>query len=608
MKNIIISIILLSLFGIFSFFIIKENSTKEVLNIITPTKISVDLNNNKIPEQNETICITNIESFSLDNSNKFYKTYSKSLNLNNNELISLGYLAQDFAQKTLLNKKVSLKYSKKQTSECRYADIKLNGIYYSDLLKNSGFGLKNGKITNQAKYINNLNNAHKLHLVILNHHSNKYHTLDCKFGKLAKDAVLIPFNQLPETAIPCKYCHKLHNKNRTSIKYKKEIETNKNNTLKIPTLTISQGDITLLITNYTQNLKPKNSCDTKECKEFVKLADNATKSIDIAIYGYDKIDAITEALQNAHQRGVKIRFIYDENFDSTKNFYKDNDIIKNISIAHRSDKTATSSKSNMLMHNKFVIFDDKTVYTGSMNFSKNGLSGYDQNNIIIINSKEIANLYKEEFEQMLNGKFHTDKKSSTLSNIFRLGASIIEVYFSPQAHTSDKIIYLIKNAQQYIYIPTFLITHKQIANELILANKRGVDVKIIMDANNVYTRNSKHILLRENKIPLKIENYAGKLHSKTMIIDDKYLIIGSMNFSNSGENKNDENLLVIQNEKFVKEYKKFFMYLWALIPDKYLKYYPKAESPESIGSCSDGVDNNFNGKIDKDDELCKSAF
>lgn len=143
MKNIIISIILLSLFGIFSFFIIKENSTKEVLNIITPTKISVDLNNNKIPEQNETICITNIESFSLDNSNKFYKTYSKSLNLNNNELISLGYLAQDFAQKTLLNKKVSLKYSKKQTSECRYADIKLNGIYYSDLLKNSGFGLKN---------------------------------------------------------------------------------------------------------------------------------------------------------------------------------------------------------------------------------------------------------------------------------------------------------------------------------------------------------------------------------------------------------------------------------------------------------------------------------
>ena len=42
-----------------------------------------------------------------------------------------------------------------------------------------------------------------------------------------------------------------------------------------------------------------------------------------------------------------------------------------------------------------------------------------------------------------------------------------------------------------------------------------------------------------------------------------------------------------------------------MVPDKYLKFNPKAESYESIGSCSDGVDNNFNGKIDKEDELCR---
>ena len=47
-----------------------------------------------------------------------------------------------------------------------------------------------------------------------------------------------------------------------------------------------------------------------------------------------------------------------------------------------------------------------------------------------------------------------------------------------------------------------------------------------MDANNVYSRNTKHALLRSSGIPLKIENYAGKMHSKTMIIDDEYLILG----------------------------------------------------------------------------------
>jgi phosphatidylserine/phosphatidylglycerophosphate/cardiolipin synthase-like enzyme len=112
-------------------------------------------------------------------------------------------------------------------------------------------------------------------------------------------------------------------------------------------------------------------------------------------------------------------------------------------------------------------------------------------------------------------------------------------------------------------------------------------------------------MLRNEGILLKTENFAGKLHAKTIIIDDEYLISGSMNFSNSGENKNDENLLIIKNSKIAKLHKGFFLYLWTIIPNKYLKYNAKPESKDSIGSCSDGVDNNFNGKIDKEEELCK---
>ena len=63
----------------------------------------------------------------------------------------------------------------------------------------------------------------------------------------------------------------------------------------------------------------------------------------------------------------------------------------------------------MLMHNKFAIFDGKTVYTGSMNFSTTGFSGFNQNNVLIINSERIAKLYTKEFEQMFGGKFHSLK-------------------------------------------------------------------------------------------------------------------------------------------------------------------------------------------------------
>ena len=132
-----------------------------------------------------------------------------------------------------------------------------------------------------------------------------------------------------------------------------------------------------------------------------------------------------------------------------------------------------------------------------------------------------------------------------------------------------------------------------------------MDVKIIIDANSTSTQNTKHTVLRQNGIPLKTENYAGKLHSKTMIIDEKYIIMGSMNFSNSGENKNDENMLVITNNKLAKNYSQFFEYLWKMVPDKYLKINAKPESKDSIGSCFDRIDNNFNGKIDSADEGCK---
>ena len=296
--------------------------------------------------------------------------------------------------------------------------------------------------------------------------------------------------------------------------------------------------------------------------------------------------------------------MYDEYAQNGKSFYPDNSIIKNLSHDSRSDCTASKTQSNYIMHNKFVIFDNKTVYTGSMNFSKSGLSGYDVNDVAIINSESVADLYKAEFEQMLNGNFHKAKQKHNKPNRFLIGNTTLEVYFSPQDKTSYRIIELIKGANKYIYIPAFLITHTNIAQELINAHNSKVDVKIILDANSVNSRNTKHGILRTAGIPVKIENYAGKLHSKTMIIDDAYLILGSMNFSNSGENKNDENLLVIKNSGFAKSHKNFFNYLWKMIPDKYLKFNPKPESPDSIGSCFDGVDNNFNGKIDKDEPFC----
>ena len=600
--GVFILLLLLTAFGLF----LKINyGSNEVLKIITPTKLVIDINNNKIQDPGETICIPEIEAFTTDYNKEFYDKYHKKFNLTKDDFINMGYLADEYFRKLVLNKNVVLRKTQKTTSECDYANIIINNINYTKYLINSGFGIFHDKIGNDNKFKENLAQSRKLNLVIYNHKSNIYHKLNCEYGNMAHDKVYLPLKQLPHGAKPCNFCHKSKHKTKRK-KVNKPIRVINNYEIPntpLPPLEVHNGDISLYLMDFTHNFKPNNNCITPACKAIVSKINDAKENIDIAIFGYEEIPEITNTLKDARSRGVSIRYVYDEASNPKNTYYKNNNIL--LDIANEFSNDLKSNETNKIMHNKFIIIDNQIVITGSMNFSKTSTSGYDNNDILIINSPQIAQLYKAEFEQMINGKFHNAKDKLNLNNEFVLQDSKIEIYFSPKDKQSRHIINYISKAKDYIYIPTLLITHSKIVTELVNAHNRGVDVKIILDANSTSTKHIKYNTLRNSGIPLKMENYAGKLHSKSMIIDDKYIITGSMNFSNSGENHNDENTVIISNQKIAKFYKEFFMYLWSVIPDKYLKINPPAEGKESIGSCFDGIDNNFNGKIDAQDPLCK---
>lgn len=607
MKKHFTALILILFCAVFSVFISWRNSSQNILKVYSPTKLGIDTNKNRIIEPEEIICVDNIETFSIEPTDEFVEKYSKKFGITREDIISLGFLAQEFTQKRVENASAKIKNTGRNTAECSFAKVLVNDFDYSKTLALSGFGIVNGEIGNPEKFKQNLNNARKLHLVILNHHSGKYHTLDCPYGKVAHDTVILPERQLPANAKPCKFCHNVLKDNKKK-KFKKGYKPENYDIPNIPQpdLKLTNGSISAYVTDFTKQLYPVRECKTSACKEFIRLVDNAKESIDIAIFGYDEIPEITAALRKAKSRNVKIRFVYDENFNVTTNYYTDNSKIIELSDVAVSDRNpASKALSSALMHNKFIIFDKNIVYTGSMNFSPTGISGYDVNDIIVLKSSEVAKLYTEEFEQMLGGKFHTSKEKLKSDRVFNIGGSIVEVYFSPKDKSSDRIVQIINNAKHYVYMPAFLITHSKIATAMIEAKNRGVDVRVIIDANSVFTKNSKHIQLRKSGIPLKTENYAGKLHSKMIVIDDEYLITGSMNFSKSGEGRNDENLLIIKDKKIAQMHKNFFLYLWTMVPNKYLKKNAHPESKDSIGSCSDSVDNNFNGIIDKQEALCK---
>lgn len=572
----------------FLWFEIYQKSEKKVIGIINPTQIEVDLNGNNILDDGEIICIPNLKAFTSDLSQS-QPELENLLSITHSDAIKLGYLTDIFVENTLSEKSVKLKYTGETSPNCKYAEIIVENELYSKKLKNSGLGFNEKEAPIQA-YKAQLTKAQKLKLIILNHKSNKYHTLDCKYGLIAHDAVVIPEKQKPEDAKPCKFCHVKQPKH-----HKYNLKTVNSSVSTYP-LTRSSGSIRMYLTDLTSTLKPNNSCDTQVCHEVLNQINKSNSSIDIALYGWDDNPVIYNALVRAKARGVKIRIVYDT---SSNSYYpKLSNFVK---IAN--EKSTDSPK--ILMHNKFMIFDNSSIITGSMNFAKTGFSGFNSNCIFFINSKEIANIYEKEFNQMLQGKFHNSKSQISHTTVV-LGDTKVTPLFSPKDKIiTNNVLPLIQNAKKYVYIPTFIITHDELVNELINAKKRGVDVKLIIDATNVYSRKSKIKELRSAGVPVKVENYAGKMHSKSIIIDDEYIVAGSMNFTNSGENKNDENVLIIENKTLARYYKGFFEYLWKKIPKKYLQHGVRPEGKYSIGSCSDGVDNNYDGNVDNDDIGCK---
>lgn len=530
-------------------------------------KVNDVVSPNRFVLNGEEVRISGIETFDDEFTDR-NKELAKSLGISEEEAFIFGKLGKYWATNLMKGRKVIVANN----------DIIYLRYSYKTKFMYSGFCLKDGKPYYQEAFDKKLGQIKRAQYKIMNVESGQIYDINKKNSKEVKDYILIRKSHIPK---------------------KKNID--KAPATKSATV-LNLGDIKVLYTDLTAKLLPDRNCDTYVCKEILSNINNAQKTIDIAIYGYSSTPDIEKALSDAVKRGVKIRLVYDLDKNGN-NIYPDTDLITKLIPNNNNDKL--SAEANNIMHNKFYIFDDKVLITGSANLSHTDMSGFNTNSVVVINSPELSQIYKTEFEQMYNGKFHNAKTVNSNKSA-KIGNTKIDVYFSPKDKSiANAVIPLINKAKKYIYIPTFFLTDKRVTTALINAKQRGVDIKIIMDALNASVYHSKHKELRNAGIQVKTENYAGKMHSKSIIIDDKYTIIGSMNFSNTAETKNDENLLVIENKKIAEFYKEFFLYQWSRIDDKWLKLNARAEGKDSIGSCSDGIDNNFDGLTDFEDPACQ---
>lgn len=150
------------------------------------------------------------------------------------------------------------------------------------------------------------------------------------------------------------------------------------------------------------------------------------------------------------------------------------------------------------------------------------------------------------------------------------GCAIIgTALFSPDDDIQNTLIYLINNEKKKISTAIYTLTQKDVANAFINAKERGVCVEFVVDRAYGSDRFSKVALLAKNRVPVWVyqmeptEQYNSLMHDKFCIfednIDSKSLLwTGSYNFTQSANLRNQENVVILENENLINRFRDQF--------------------------------------------------
>ncbi len=287
-------------------------------------------------------------------------------------------------------------------------------------------------------------------------------------------------------------------------------------------------------------------CPQEECESaFIAFVNSAQTSLHCALYEID-LPSIQQALLEK-QKNIEVQIVTDSDY-----------------LDQFNHSFVTADRSG-LMHNKFCIVDGVKISTGSMNPTDND-AHKNNNNLLLIQSAVLAENYEEEFQEMWQGVY---KKGTAVRNSqIKLGNITIENYFCPDDHCAQQVKEKLESAQRSIDFMTFSFTHEGIANALLFKNQEGIPIRGVMETTQI-SEYSKFQVLQYQGIDVHKDGNKRNMHHKVFIIDGETVVTGSFNPTAGGDERNDENVLIIKDKEIAQ-----------LFLDEFEKVYAEAQ-PES---------------------------
>ncbi len=297
----------------------------------------------------------------------------------------------------------------------------------------------------------------------------------------------------------------------------------------------------------------------------------ARTSVDAAFYSLSGSPGteLANALIAARCRGVSVRVICEQDNRTSAPLNS----LATAGVPLISDTFDPVNAGAGLMHNKFVVIDGRGagkpdsiwVWTGSWNPTDPGTND-DYQNAIEIQDPALAGAYVAEFNEMWGSGTETPnasasrfgaRKTDNTPHRFIIGGHPVSSYFSPSDNATAQIIDAIGRAQGSIYFCLLTLTRADLANALLAKQTAGVRVLGALDSKS--DQGQQYDYLVGKGMDIRLKSGSGLLHHKYAVLSADWganwdrlnrptVVTGSHNWTNSAENTNNENTLIVEDD------------------------------------------------------------
>ncbi len=341
--------------------------------------------------------------------------------------------------------------------------------------------------------------------------------------------------------------------------------------------------------NYGSILCPANDVKIfrwgeEKIDALIRDLENAKHSINMEYYIFDD-DKVGKRVMNVlikkAKQGVKVKFIYDSIgcLGAPRRFFR--------KLERAGGEVAEffppfahirmiNLKLNYRNHKKIVVIDGKIAYTGGINIrddhmgKKKKLSPWRDTHVRIVGPGVfvLQNVFLNDWRYIKKENAPSSKylKDGLFPKPDKMGDTYLQVLVSgPDSNVQyikEAYIKLITSAKKEVLIQTpYFIPDEAFMSALRIAISSGVKVKIMIpnkpDHRTVWWVSLSY-LKDMVEMGADVFFYNGFLHSKTLVVDDNKLSIGTCNIDNRSFRLNFEDTVIFYSEKLTEEYKGYF--------------------------------------------------